>query len=318
MRELKIIISVCSLLFIAPWEVYSQQIPQFTQNMFAEVVYNPAMAGIKDGINATGLYRQQWVGFKDAEGNTLGPETFLITLDAPIKFLHGGVGLSIMDDKLGYEKNLAFKLDYAFHSQLGDGDLNIGLVIGFQNHTLDASLMNPANSSDPLIANLGGEASSMIVDGGFGVYYSSPSNYWVGLSALQLLGSKSNFGTDYSVQKNEMHYYLMGGYNYTFKRNPQFELLPMILFKSDGSTFQCDVNALVRYNKKVWGGVTYRLQDAIALMVGFSIKDFKVGYSYDITTNGLGSSGTHEIMINYCFKLDIKKTPKSYKNTRFL
>lgn len=306
------------LLIIASLEVYSQQVPQFTQNRYAAVLYNPAMAGLQDGINATGLYRQQYVGFKDADGNELGPETFLISLDAPIQFLHGGVGLTIMDDKLGYEGNLSVKLDYAYHTSIGMGDLSIGAVIGLQNHSIDPGLMNPINSSDPVFSALSSESSSMILDGGLGIYYKSASNLELGASVLQLMGSKSNFGTDYDVEKNQMHYYLTGAYTYAFRRNPKIELKPMVLFKTDGSSYQCDVNALVEYNKKVWGGVTYRLEDAIALMVGFKIKDFKVGYAYDIATNGLGSSGTHEIMLNYCFKLDIQKTPKSYKNTRFL
>jgi len=74
----------------------------------------------------------------------------------------------------------------------------------------------------------------------------------------------------------------------------------------------------VKYNNKVWGGVTYRFNDAIGILLGMTIKDVNVGYSYDIPTSRLGSTGSHEIMVKYCFKLEREKPRSSYRNTRFL
>ena len=56
--------------------LHAQQEPQFTQNMFNRVFTNPGFSGISDGICVTGLIRQQWAGFKDYEGEKVGPETF--------------------------------------------------------------------------------------------------------------------------------------------------------------------------------------------------------------------------------------------------
>ena len=48
--------------------------------------------------------------------------------------------------------------------------------------------------------------------------------------------------------------------------------------------------------------------------------DAKIGYSYDVTTSRLKnySSGTHEIMLNYCMLLVKKPDLQIYKNVRFL
>ena len=42
----------------------SQQVPQFSQNMFNKLVNNPGSAGSSDLINATLLHRSQWMGFE--------------------------------------------------------------------------------------------------------------------------------------------------------------------------------------------------------------------------------------------------------------
>jgi hypothetical protein len=78
-----------------------------------------------------------------------------------------------------------------------------------------------------------------------------------------------------------------------------------------------DLNFLMRYNKKVWGGVGYRINDAVIVMIGFNVQEFKLGYSYDISTTPMRNGGTHEITLRYFFKMDFSQ-PKSYRNTRYL
>ena len=77
------------------------------------------------------------------------------------------------------------------------------------------------------------------------------------------------------------------------------------------------------YNKLVWGGVSYRLQDAIAVLAGVNVPQapgLKIGVAYDVTTSSLGdhTSGSLEFMVRYC--KNISKTPKRevYHSVRFL
>ena len=91
----------------------------------------------------------------------------------------------------------------------------------------------------------------------------------------------------------------------------------------DKGAIQGNIDAILTYNKKIWGGLGYRYQDGVAsvpVIIGFAIKNFHIGISYDIGTSGTGfnNNGSIEALVNYCFKIETEKFRKSYKNTRFL
>jgi len=88
-----------------------------------------------------------------------------------------------------------------------------------------------------------------------------------------------------------------------------FSLL-VFLLKYDGSTAQIDLNTLIEYNRKFWGGLSYRFQETAAVMIGVNIKDLSIGYSYDIPLTTIGGAGSHEVMVRYCFQLELEKTKK--------
>ena len=62
MKKNILIISILSLCFLGLLK--SQQVPQFSQNMFNKLANNPGSAGSSDAINATLLHRSQWMGFE--------------------------------------------------------------------------------------------------------------------------------------------------------------------------------------------------------------------------------------------------------------
>ncbi|MEI6576465.1 MAG: type IX secretion system membrane protein PorP/SprF [Bacteroidota bacterium] len=305
------------LLLLSGSLAMAQQDFQVSQNMFNNMAINPGFAGSNDAICLTSILRQQWMGFKDASGGS-SPKTMIVSLDAPVRILHGGLGATIYQDELGFEKNIGMKLNYAYRFNLGAGNLGIGANVGFLNKSIDFSKFKPIDTDDPL---LGGKskATNFMTDFGFGLFYKVPSKYFLGFSMSQLTQPQSQIGK--ATVQLKRHYYVTGGYEYPLPNNPEFEIDPSILIKSDGASVQYDLNALVRYNNKFWGGVSYRLQDAVVILLGANYKNFRIGYSYDITTSRLasaGSSGSHEIMIGYCFKIIIEKPRKSYRNTRFL
>ncbi|HRY33226.1 MAG TPA: type IX secretion system membrane protein PorP/SprF [Bacteroidales bacterium] len=297
--------------------LHAQQEAQFTQYMFNNMSINPAFAGSNEAICFTGLARQQWFGIKEG-GDNVAPRTFLVSLDAPVNILHGGLGATVFQDQLGFEKNVGLRLNYAYRFNLGNGMLSFGAQAGFLNKTIDFSKFRPLDEGDPVLVSSSKE-SNFTTDFGFGAFYKLPGKFHVGLSAIQLTGAKQPIGkAEYS---NKQHIFVTAGYEYTLPDNPEFEILPSLLVKTDGAAAQYDVTAMLRYNNKFWGGVSYRVQDAIAILMGMHVKNFRIGYSYDITTSKLtkaGSTGSHEIMAGYCFKIIIEKPRKSYRNTRFL
>ena len=98
---------------------FSQQDPQFSQNMFNHMAVNPGFAGSQGLVNATMMNRQQWIGF---EGN---PQTTMVSINAPINpfGIRSGVGFLFMDDRLGFEKNTTLMASYAYRMEIGSGIL---------------------------------------------------------------------------------------------------------------------------------------------------------------------------------------------------
>nr|NQU89645.1 PorP/SprF family type IX secretion system membrane protein [Bacteroidota bacterium] len=204
---------------------------------------------------------------------------------------------------------------YAYQTVLGAGDLGIGIQLSLLNKNIDFNKYHAFNQQDPLIKGKG-EETNMIFDLGIGAYYRVPDNYYLGLSILQLLGSKT--ASDATAAKLKRHFNLVGGYEFSFPNTPAIDVLPSIMIKTDGHSIQYDLSALLRFKNQFWGGITYRFQDAVAIILGVEYKNFNIGYSYDISTSAIGSYGSHEIRLGYCFKIEVDRVKKIYRNTRFL
>jgi type IX secretion system PorP/SprF family membrane protein len=307
-----IIILVCLL---AGFSSFAQQNTLLTHYMFTNMAFNPGYAGSSEGISATGLIRQQWIGFKADDGSSVAPQTYLLTIDSPLKFLHGGVSGYISQDKIAQFSTINLKIGYAYRAELGNGNLGAGLQVGFVNTKIDFSKFNPTQEGDPVL-NETSKLSDFIIDLALGLFYKVPDKYYLGLSADNILQTKGP-QTHYQLRRQ---YYLTGGYYYVMPGHPAFELQPSALFLYDGAVFQFNLSTLLEYNNKIWGGIEYRFQDAVAILAGMNFKSFKVGISYDIATSSMThySYGGVEVMLNYCFKIKTEKFRKSYKNTRFL
>lgn len=308
----------------------AQQDYQFTQNMFNKVAINPGSAGHKNAYCATAFFRQQWIGFDGS------PQTAQISLEAPlpIRFLSGshGAGLTIFQDQLGPQKNFQAKLAYAYRRNLfGPGELGIGIDGSYYN----MSFTNNWNATDDYttdqaIPNNG--VSDNTFNMGFGLYYYVPQGLYVGISSTHLVsgdisvdggtGTVSNVSStlNYSVKR---HYYIMGGYEW--QMSADLTLLPSIFIKTDAASTQLDLNCNVLYKNFLWGGLSYRVQDAAAVLMGIDFttvgfKNLKLGLAYDVTTSQLRkhSSGSAEVMLNYCFTINPKPKIIQYKSVRFL
>ncbi len=310
-------IAVTLLCLYMLWAVdgIGQQSSLITNYMFNNMVFNPAYAGLSGGVSMTGLIREQWFGFKDNDGNKVAPETMFLTVDAPIRVLHGGIGGMVSQDKIGFFKNTAVKLGYAYKTELGPGIFSAGLQVGFQNGKFDYSQFKAVSADDPLLQATQSK-SDMIFDLGLGFFYRVPDKFYVGLSGDQLLQSKGK-NTQYRLQRT---YYLTGGYQWDIPNHPAFQLQPSAIVMFDGAAFQFSISGLVWYNNKFYGGLAYRYQDAVSVLAGLMIKGFRVGLAYDIGLSKMMnySNGSFEVMLNYVLKIETEKLKRSYRNTRFL
>lgn len=310
------------LVLVLPFLGLAQQDVQFSQYMFNRIYYNPGVAGSGGAICINGLHRSQWVGFDGA------PITQNVNVNVPIKMIGGGIGLSIVNDQIGFFNNISARLMYGYQLQLSNGTLGIGAGATFLNNQINgaewvpADYASPGYIGDPTIP--GTQETGFQVDAVFGVYYES-QNIWGGLSTTRVIESSTEVGSSFTgantLIRNARHYYLMGGYNWAIPAS-NWDLRPSTLVKLSAGSTTFDVNVMGVYNNKFWGGVTYRLQDAVVAIIGWqATPDLRLGYSYDVATSALSANGggSHEIMANYCFKIEIPpRPPGSYKNPRFL
>jgi type IX secretion system PorP/SprF family membrane protein len=169
---------------------------------------------------------------------------------------------------------------------------------------------------------------SQVSDGSFdlnlGAYFFKPGEYYIGLSATHLTSQDLN---DLNIEM-ATHLYFMAGYIYPI--NDDFKIRPNLLVKSDANETTLDFNANVLWNNMLWAGLSFRTEDALAPMLGFQTswnnedetlpQTIRVGYSYDVTTSEIKnySSGSHEIMVTYCFSVIDKILMKKHYNPRFL
>jgi len=297
---------------------FAQQAPVFTHHTYTNMFINPGFAGFGEGICLNGVIRQQWAGFKDGEGNQVAPETFLITGDAPVKLVHGGLGASIIQDKIAFETNIGVNLDYSYHLDVGGANLGIGAAVNFLNRTVDFSKYKPQVSGDPAL--LSGNQSDMLFDANLGIFWQVPDNYYVGISVTSLLQSRGKSLADNSSVHfvGDRTFYFVTGYQFRLAGYPAYEFLPALSIMTNTVSTQYNLSGTVSYNNRFWGGVNYRFQESIGLMIGMSIKDLRFGYAYDINTLGYGVPGSHEIRLGYCFKINTDKGIRSYRNIRYL
>ncbi|MEO8590700.1 MAG: type IX secretion system membrane protein PorP/SprF [Flavobacteriales bacterium] len=292
---------------------FAQQDPQFTQYMFDRLSINPAVAGTTGQLCGTLLLRQQWSGFDGA------PRTALLNAHMPIKRISSGVGISVFLDELGQQKSTFARFSYSFHRKVGAGTLGIGLSAGMVSHTLgnDWQATDPVSQDEAIPAN---GNSDMGWDVGAGLYYVSPT-LWLGISSTHLTEVEL---ANVSIQTRR-HWFFQGGYDWAIKGDKKYVLQPSFLVKNDGESTQLDITGTFLYNNMVWLGVSYRTEDAICPLIGYQFKPtpksmLRIGYSYDVTTSTLAnySSGSHEIMLNYCVLIEKPPDVQIYRNVRFL
>jgi type IX secretion system PorP/SprF family membrane protein len=300
--------------------LFAQQDPQFTQFMHSKLIYNPGYAGTSNAICANILYRQQWVNFDGA------PKTGLLSFDMPV-LPYLGVGLNIMSDQIGADKTFFGRIAVAYNKPIGQGRLGVGIDAGILQKQISQDWITPepgkTDVTIPGYANAGGATNpglnKLTYDLGFGLFYQIPNKLYVGLSSTHL-PSQTLKGKEQIKFNMARHYYLVAGY--TFNVNPRNTVTPNLKVKSDAATTQLDINLTYEYDKLIWVGVSYRMEDAIAPMLGVRLlkdKSLKIGYSYDYTLSKIKgyTSGTHEIMLGYCMNKKTTK-PTVYGNVRFL
>jgi type IX secretion system PorP/SprF family membrane protein len=321
---------IAGILFMGCINVMAQQRPQYTQYVLNNYIINPAVAGIENYWDVKASYRNQWAGLDGA------PVTTYFTIHGPLNVddygretattfhppgvnprgeaywedyvapkAHHGIGLTIINDKTGPLNRFSACGTYAYHVGLApQTTLSAGFSIGVQNMSLNTSrLGSTVTGIDPAVLARGSALNDVQPDVNAGLWLYS-RDYFIGLACQNVFSDKLSY-VDNKVSSDGgrllPHFFLSAGYRFFI--NEDISCLPSTMVKYvTPSPISFDLNCKFQYQDVIWAGVSYRINDGFATMLGFNLNsNINLSYSYDITTNKLNtvSKGTHEIMLGF-------------------
>jgi type IX secretion system PorP/SprF family membrane protein len=148
---------------------YSQQEAQYTQYMYNTETVNPAYAGSRGVLSIFGLYRTQWVGLDGA------PKTATFSINTPIDNSNIGIGVTILDDKIGPTIYNTFSADFSYSIQTSNiYKLSMGIKGTVDLFSFEIDKLNPQTSNDITLQNVHNDFSPNL---GAGLYFHSKKNY---------------------------------------------------------------------------------------------------------------------------------------------
>lgn len=279
-------------LMLTSYYNFAQQDAQYTQYMYNTINVNPAYAGSRGVMSIFGLHRTQWVGIDGA------PVTNAVSINTPLNNSNLGLGVSLVNDRIGPTVENQFSADLSYTIQASDTyKLSFGIKATANLFNLDTSVLTPAQAGDPSLQNLGNKFSPNF---GAGVYLHSEKMY-LGFSVPNFLEDTRYSDNTVSVYKDRMNYYFIGGYVFDLTSSVKFK--PAFMSKVvTGSPLQVDVSGNFLINDKLMLGLAYRWDAAVSALAGFQITEgLFIGYGYDLETTKLKkyNSGSHEIFLRF-------------------
>ena len=308
------VLVIWALLFLTLTEVRAQYDVSFSHYFDMEPYFNAAAVGQESKLNVTGMYAIEFAGFEN------NPQTAYIAADMPLYFLknYHGMGVQLMNDKIGLFTHQRLSLQYAFKRKLFGGMLSIGVQAGFLSEDFDGTKVDVEDAGDPALTN--SQLTGSGIDFAAGVYFSH-RNWYAGLSAQHLNCPTIKLGETNEL-KIDGTYYLTGGYNIKL-RNPFLTIKPSVLVRTDGVAYRADLTGRLVYKndkRMLYCGLSYSPTNSVTALVGGSFHGVNVGYSYEMYTGAISpGNGSHELFVGYQTDINlVKKGRNKHKSVRIL
>jgi type IX secretion system PorP/SprF family membrane protein len=294
-RQMKKLLTALIILMVSQ-PLLAQREAMFTNNMYNMSAFNPAYAGSRDAISILLLHRSQWLNFDG------GPITQSFTVHSPI-YDNMGLGLSVINDKIGYENNTMVNVDYSYTIRVStNAKLAFGLKAGLNMYSLDLSEIYGQHPGDPVFYP--SNENSVLPNFGFGAYYYT-EKYYIGFSIPKLFEinlQDNTYESSSSLTDKSKHYYLSAGT--IFDINDMVMLKPTALVKvAMGAPIELDLSAQLIFNEKFLIGLMYRTSADLGFLAGLKItKELDFGYSFDVSTANSTwkyNEGSHEVFLRY-------------------
>ncbi len=295
----KLIIACIALL--GATSIQAQQDAMFTHYAFNTLSVNSGYAGTRDALTVTALHRSQWVGFDGA------PVTQTLTLHTPMMNDKLGIGLSVLNDKIGPVNTTSAYVDLAYKLPINDvARLSFGLKGGINTMQANLSTLETTTPGDVELAQ--NIESQLLPNFGFGMYYYT-TKWYLGVSTPKLMENEFegvNAGTTTSIASERRHYFFIAGTVFNLIEDGSIKMKPTTFVKmTNGAPIEADITSMFIFRDRFELGAMYRTGDAAGVLLGFNLNEqLRVGYSYDFSFLNRTlkyNDGSHEIMIRYDF-----------------
>lgn len=283
MKTIKIVL----LLIAVSFEALAQQDPVNALYINNPLVINPAYAGANNMLNASVQYRTQWAGIDS------NPTTFNFNSHISILNNKGGVGIMVLQDRIGESKSTGFNTMYAYKIKFNWATMSFGMQAGFTRYVSDPTLLTIRDSGDPSF----NKVRSTNFNIGSGLLFKG-ENWLAGISAPRMLpASVSQFGT--TIKLYDQNYYLFGSYG--FFVSEKFRIRPSVLLRySKGLPLSADVNTSLVVQEHYSMGIFTRSLKTYGIQFIAVLNDLKLGYVFELP--GSSASGlnftSHEFMLS--------------------
>ena len=299
------------LLFIITFSfscVEGQQIALNSQYMFNSFAINPAVAGTKNYSPLTFTFRRQWMGMDEAPvTQNLLAHTFIGK--------SVGAGVHLFNDAAGPTRRTGLSTAFSYQVKTGaSSKLSFGLSASLTQYVLDRDRLITEIPGDVAVMN--NTNNQLIPDFNFGLYWYGERHY-LGVTAFHLMESKSDLFDLTTPVTNTLDRAFYGNAGYIFSIGSNFAIEPSVLFRYMlNAPFQLDGNMRFVIKDTYWLACSYRMDDAIAIMIGADFGPFEMGYSYDLGMSDMKAynDGTHEVYLGIKMNKNAKKTPWHKRN----
>ncbi|KAA2216400.1 PorP/SprF family type IX secretion system membrane protein [Maribacter flavus] len=288
--------------------LFAQQDAQYTQYMYNTVSVNPGYAGSRGQISIAALHRSQWLGLEGA------PTTQTFNIHSPIGYNGLGLGLSIVNDRIGPTSETNFDIDFSYTLTLAEESrLSFGLKASANLLDIRFSELNQFTTDQTLQQDIDNRLSPNV---GAGIYYHT-EKFYAGLSVPRILETSHFQESSLSTAKEQMNFYFITGY--VWDLNPMLKFKPTLLTKVvQGAPLQVDLSANFMLNERFILGGAYRWDAAFSGMVGFNINgNFLIGLAYDRETTELGNAAFNDGSFEVILRYDFISSKNNLKSPRF-
>lgn len=322
-------IALCSTQSIA-------QDAHYSQYFVAPLSINPALTGFMDGTaRAMVNYRSQWANVGNAF-STFTASADGITLRSKIPSRDRlGIGIMAMSDQVanGLLVNNYVSISTAYHKALdaeGNYSIGIGLQGSYAQRGIDGTKIIlddqldmygkfSLNSSEVLKGKDGLRRNYFDAAAGlvFKARFNEKNNFYIAASAYHLASPRANFMSN-AVLTVPMRITVSGSYEAKVSDMLSLSLLGQYTTQSQAS--ETVVGAIATIGKSLrefdqtpvfYGGLLYRINDAVIPYVAAEYKDIRLGFSYDYNTSTLKPAskgqGATEVSLVYMLRIPPNK-----------